>query len=108
MSRANRSKEDAELDQIRETEQQLEARQKVFTESKKRIAEERIERERTMPPLEEIEIRTRQRIFEEQVVSRGQAVNLLRTQNRSLLLLFLLVAATCALVWWGFTLMQGT
>lgn len=107
MSRATLFKEDFELDQIRETEQQLAARQKEFTESRKRIAEERIERESTMPPLEEIRIRARQRQFEQQLVSRGEVGNVVRAQNRSLLLLFLLVAATCTLVWWGMRLMQG-
>jgi hypothetical protein len=107
MSRAVLFKEDLELDELRETEQQLLARQREFDENRKRIAQERIERESTMPPLEEIRIRTRQRQFEEQLVSRGQVENVVRTQNRSLLLLFLLIAATCALVWWGLKLMQG-
>jgi len=106
MSRNPLSMEDLELAQIRETEQQLLKREKEFTANRQRIAQELSERERTMPPLEEIQVRTRRKQHE-LCVSRGEVVNIQRAQNRSLMLLLLLVAATCMLVWWGVRLMQG-
>lgn len=106
MSRSTTFKEDLELDQIRETEQQLLQREREFAESRKRIAQERIERESMMPPLDEIQVRI-QRKQHEQIVSRGEVANVRRDQSRSLMLLFLLITATCTLVWWGMKLMQG-
>lgn len=106
MSRNPLSKEDLELAQIRETELLLLKREKESTANRQRIAQELSERERTMPPLEEIQVRARRKQHE-LCVSRGEVVNILRAQNRSLMLLLLLVMATCMLVWWGVKLMQG-
>lgn len=106
MSRNPLLKEDLELAKIRETAQQLLKLEKESSENRERIARERSERERMMPPLEEIQVRTLRKQHE-LTVSRGEVVNILRAQNRSLLLLLLLVAATCTLVWWGVKLMQG-
>lgn len=106
MSRSNLFKEDLELDQIREAEQNLLKREREIAENEKRIARERIERESTMPPLDEIQKRLKQK-HHEQTVSRGEVTNVRRDQNRSLMMLFLLVAATCSLIWWGIKLMQG-
>jgi hypothetical protein len=106
MNRPALFKEDLELDQLRETEQQLMQREKEFAENRKRIARERVERESTMPPLDEIQVREKRR-HHEQIVSRGEIANIRRDQNRSLLMLLLLVTATCTLIWWGLRLMQG-
>lgn len=106
MSRTTLFQEDLELDQIRETEQQLLQREKEFAESRKRIARERIERESMMPPLDEVQAREKRKQHE-QIVSRGEVANVRRDQNRSLMLLVLLITATCTLVWWGLRLMQG-
>jgi adenylosuccinate lyase len=106
MSRRKLLKEDQELNELLLTEQQLLLRQKEFAEIPKKLALELKERECTMPPLAEIADRER-RIQHESIVSRGQVNNILRDQNRSLLLLFLLMTATAALVWWGLKLMQG-
>lgn len=106
MSRNTLFKEDLELNELRETEQQLRRRQKECAEIPKRIAQEIKDRESTMPPLDEIRERTARKRHE-QTVSRGEVSNVLRDQNRSLLLLVLLLAATAALVAWGLKLMQG-
>lgn len=106
MSRRKPLKEDQELSELRLTEQQLLLRQKEFAEIPKKLALELKERECTMPPLAEIGDRER-RIQHESIVSRGQVNNILRDQNRSLLLLFLLLTATAALIWWGLKLMEG-
>lgn len=107
MSRTTLFKEDLELDQIRETQQQLLQREREFSESRKRIALERIERESTMPPLDEIQARL-ERKHHEQIVSRGEVANVRRDQNRGIMLLVLLITATCTLIWWGVKLMQGS
>jgi len=106
MPRSKPLKEDQELDELRETEQQLLLRQKEFAEIPKRLAAELKERETTMPPLAEIEER-RRRIEHDQIVSRGEVTNILRDQSRSFMLLVLLLAATASLIWWGVKLMQG-
>jgi len=106
MSRPKYFKEELELEQLRATEQELLRREKESAKIRKQLARDRSEQERTMPPLEEVQARAR-RIQHEINVSRGEVVNLLRAQNRSLLLLLLLVTATCSLVWWGVKLMQG-
>jgi hypothetical protein len=106
MIRRKRLQEDPELSELRLTEQQLLLRQKECAEIPKKLALELRERECTMPPLPEIEERKQRREHEE-IVSRNQVKNILRDQNRSLMLLFLLITATAALVWWGLELMQG-
>lgn len=106
MSRSKLFSEELELDLLRETEQQLLQREKEFAENRKRIAQERIERECMMPPLDEIQARI-QRKQHEQIVSRGEIANVRRDQNRSLMLLFLLVTTTCSLIWWGMQLMKA-
>lgn len=106
MSRSIFFKEEQELNELRETEQVLLLRQKEYAEIPKKLAMELRERESTMPPLPEIEDRRRRREHEN-TVSRGEAKNILRDQNRSIMLLFLLMTATGALVWWGLKLMQG-
>lgn len=107
MSRNIPSQEQLELEKIRETELQLIERERASNEYRKRIAEERKDRECMMPPLEEIQVRL-ERKKHELCVTRGEVANELRTQNRSLLMLMLLVTATCSLVWWGMKLMQGS
>lgn len=99
-------KSDEDLNQLEFEEQRLMLRAKEIAENRQRIAEERIERESTIPPLEEIREREARKKYEE-TVSRGEVANLVRTQNRSLLLLVLLVTAACTLIWWGLRVMQG-
>jgi hypothetical protein len=106
MSRPTVFKEELELDQLRETEQQLRQREKEFSENRKRIAQERIERESMMPPLDEIQVRMQMKQHE-QIASRGEIANVRRDQNQGLMLLVLLITATCTLIWWGIRLMQG-
>jgi hypothetical protein len=106
MIRRKRHQEDPELSKLRQSQQQLELRQKECAEIPRRLALELRERECTMPPLPDIADREKRRAHEE-MVSRNQAKNILRDQNNSLLLLFMLISATVALVWWGLTLMQG-
>ena len=107
MNRHTPLKEDLELNQLRQTEQELLLRQKQFAEIPKKLAQELRDRECTMPPLAEIEERRRMKEHQNQLVSRGEVANVLRDQNRSLLLLFLLLAATGSLIWWGIQLMRG-
>ena len=106
MSRPRFFKEEQELDRLHALEQELLRREKESSEIRKRLARERTEQERTIPPLEELQARTRR--FQQEInLSRGEVANLTHTQNRNLLLLLLLVSATCALVWLGIKLMQG-
>lgn len=106
MSRTTSFKEDLELDQLRETERLLLQREREFAENRKKITQERIDRDNTIPPLDEIQIRI-QRKQHEQIVSRGEVANVRRDQNRSLVMLALLITATGTLIWWGLRLMQG-
>lgn len=106
MSRSAHYSDEMSLDQLRERELELERRRMEFEENHRRLTEERIERETTIPPLEEIQARIERKRHEE-LASRREVKNERRAQNRSLMMLFLLVAATFTLVWWGMKLMRG-
>lgn len=106
MNQGTLFKEEVELDQIRETQQQLQQRQREFATNQKRMALERAERESMMPPLDEIEAREKRKEHETNV-NRGVITNARRTQNHSILMLVLLLLATASLIWWGVMLMQG-
>ena len=106
MSRSHPLKEDLELNQLREAQQQLLLRERECAELPRKLAQEQKDRECTMPPLAEIEDRRRMKEHS-QLVSRGEVTNILRDQNRSALLLLMLLTATGTLIWWGLKLMQG-
>jgi non-ribosomal peptide synthetase component F len=106
MSRSAPLKEDLELNELRQAEQQLLMLQRECAKLPKKLALEQKERECTMPPLAEIEDRIRRKAHENTVL-RGEVTNILRDQNRSILLIILLLAATGSLIWWGTKLMQG-
>jgi hypothetical protein len=106
MNRAKLFKEELELDEVLEKQQQLQNRLREYERNQREIERTRAERECTIPPLEEIEARMRWRRHE-QVVLRGEVANVRRDQTHGLLMLFLLIAATCALVWWGLQLMRA-
>ena len=107
MNQGTLFKEELELDQLRESADLLLKRQKEFDEARRRITQERIDMETTMPPLEEVQARIQRRKHEE-TVSRGEVANIRRDQTRSLAMLALLLAATATLIWWGVKLMQGS
>ena len=106
MSRHSLSQDELELNLLRQREELLRQREKESSANRERLVRERSERERTMPPLADVRERER-RIQHEQAVSRGEVINILRAQNRSIALLFLLIATACSLVWWGLQLMRG-
>lgn len=106
MKRPKLFKEEVELDEVREKQLELQNRLREFERSRREIELTRAERECTIPPLEEVEARLKWRQHE-QLVSRGEVANVRRDQNHGLLLLVLLIAATCALVWWGLQLMRA-
>lgn len=99
-------KEQLELDEILEKETELIRRHKEFEENQRRIELERAERECMIPPLDDIANRTRQKAHQI-ATTRGEIKNVHRNHNESIVMLILLVVATCALVWWGYTLMHG-
>lgn len=106
MSRTPQFKEELELDALLAHEQELRQRELEYANNRKRIEQERIEQESTIPPLEEIKLREQRRKHEE-IVSRGEIANVRRDQNRSLIILILLIAATASMVWWGMELMKA-
>ena len=107
MSRHTQSKEELELNQIRAHEELLLKREREFAANRERIVKDRSERERTMPPLAEVEDRKR-RLEHEATASRGAIENHKRAERRSLVMIFLLITATCSLVWWGVQIMNGS
>jgi hypothetical protein len=106
MKRARQFKEELELDEVLMKQQELQNRMLEFERNQREIERTRAEDEATIPPLMEILERERTRQHQE-LVSRGEVANVRRDQNQGLLLLFLLLAATSALVWWGLQLMRG-
>ena len=71
-----------------------------------RLQREKLEREQTLPPPEDLADRIRESEFEEKVC-RGELANRKRAQSRSLFLLFLLIAAACALLLWLVSTIQA-
>lgn len=106
MKRSRIFKEELELDEVLNKQLELQSKMKEYERSQREIERTRAESERTIPPLREITEREKWRQHE-QLVSRGEIANVRRDQNQGLLLLFLLIAATCTLIWWGLRLMQG-
>ncbi|MGD7652627.1 MAG: hypothetical protein ACQCXQ_05390 [Verrucomicrobiales bacterium] len=105
-SRKKRLAEDDQLELIDRQAWELAEREAASEAMRIKLQREREEQAVTIPPSDIVISRTEQRQHAERA-SRGEIANQLRTQNRSLALLFLLAAATCALIWWGLTLMQG-
>jgi hypothetical protein len=101
----SRKARDTKLDPLDEAQRELDAKIAELKALPQQLELEMIEQERTMPPPEDLEDRKRQRDFEEKA-ARGQIRNERRTQGRSLLLMFLLLVATAAMVAWVITLAQ--
>ena len=99
-------KDDAELESIRQLEKQLREEEKACADLPKKIERERIERERTMPPLAGLEERERLNQYEQALATRRQYRNVVKAQSTSLLLLFMLVAATAAVIAWSLRLIN--
>lgn len=99
--------EELELQRCEAEARDLERQLAEVRELPKKIALERQDRENTMPPFERLaELR---RILEHEagIATRREARNLQIAQNKSILLILTLVAATAALVAWGIRLMNG-
>ncbi|MFC7336789.1 hypothetical protein ACFQY0_06345 [Haloferula chungangensis] len=105
MMTKSRKTKDIETDPLDEAQRELDAKIAALKALPQQLELEMIEQERTMPPPEDLEDRKRVRDFEEKA-ARGQIRNERRTQGRSLLLMFLLLAATAAMVAWVITLAQ--
>jgi hypothetical protein len=107
MTKTGPLSEELELNRLREQELDLFQHAKEVQEHHRRIQIERAERESTIPPMDDIGARRKHREHE-LAVSRGDVKNKLKEQSHSFLLLVALSTATAALMWWGWTLMQGT
>lgn len=106
MTKSRKAKDtDPELEPLDEAQRELDAKIAALKALPQQLELEMIEQESTMPPPEDLEDRKRVRDFEEKA-ARGQIRNERRTQGRSLLLMFLLLAATAAMVAWVITLTQ--
>lgn len=106
MKRHKPLKEELELDDLLQKQQELQNRMREFERNQREIERTRAENEATIPPLMDLMEREKARQHED-LVSRGQVANVRRDQNQGLVLLFLLIAATAALIWWGLQLMRG-
>ncbi len=97
------SRKRREVDEFDEAQRALEEKIAELQNLPRQLELEMIEAETTMPPPDDIIDRQRQRAFEERA-ARGEIRNERRTQGRSLLLMFLMLAATLAVVSWVVTL----
>lgn len=98
-----RTKPNSDVDEFDEAQRALEEKIAELQELPKQLELEMIEAETTMPPPDDIVDRQRQRDFEARA-ARGEIRNERRTQGRSLLLMFLMLGATLAVITWIFTL----
>jgi hypothetical protein len=100
-------KDEAELKSIREQHKLLLQAEKDLADMPKRIRQEKLEQERTMPPLDGLDERERLNRYEQDLASRRHHRNVMKAQNRSFLLLIMLVLCTAALIAWTWRLLQG-
>ena len=100
-------KDEAELESIRELQKELLLQEKICADLPKKIARERMERERTMPPLQSLKEREQLNQYEQALATRRQYRNVVKAQSTSVLLLFMVIIATAALSAWSLRLMQG-
>ena len=100
-------KDEAELESIRELQKELLLQEKICADLPKKIERERIERERTMPPLQSLKEREQLNQYEQALATRKQYRNVVKAQSTSVLLLFMVLVATAALIAWSLRLMQG-
>lgn len=107
MKRSMQFQEELELDEVLVKQQELQNRIREFERTQREIELSRAENEATIPPLMDLLERERMRQHQD-LASRGEIANVRRDQNQGLLLLFLLLAATSALIWWGLQLMRGS
>ncbi|TAG10877.1 MAG: hypothetical protein EAZ42_02335 [Verrucomicrobia bacterium] len=107
MSKKQKLQEELELEHLAEIERALLAREKECSDLPKKLAKEKRDLETMMPPLAEISHRVTLKHHEE-TVTRGAVSNTLRDQNRSIMLLLLLMIATGCLIWWAYTIIQPT
>lgn len=101
-----RSRDPEELDELELRRRELDDQIAELEVLPEQLELEMREREETLPPPEDLAERERQRHFEEQA-ARGQIRNERRTQGRSLLLMFLLLTATAAVISWIVRLANG-
>jgi|GEM_PF-5147688 len=99
-------KDEAELESIREKHKLLLQAEKKLAGVPKKLLNERMEQERTMPPLPGLEERERLNQYEQMLATRKQYRNVMRAHSMSLVLLFMLVLATAAVVAWSLRLLQ--
>ncbi len=99
--------DEAELESLRKQEKALAQAQKAAIDLPKKLERERIERERTMPPLQSLEERQRLNQYEQMLATRKHYRNVMKAQTGSVLLLVMLIAATAALIAWSVRLIQG-
>ncbi|MGJ8632407.1 MAG: hypothetical protein ACSHX7_00665 [Luteolibacter sp.] len=103
----NLFEEDEELKALVQKSKELEEAHKEYIKLPAKLAQEKKERESTMPPM--AEIREREQINQfEQSLSRGQIENVLRTQRHSLAMMLLLTAATLLMLFWAYKIMSGS
>lgn len=98
-------KDEAELKSIRKQEKQLILAAKACAELPKKIERERIDREHTMPPLQSLKEREELNQYEQALATRRQYRNVVKAQSTSVLLLFMTLTATAAMVAWCMRLM---
>ena len=95
-----------ELDELDVRRRELDEKIAELESVPEQLELEMMESERTLPPPDDLAERQRVAYFEEQA-ARGQVRNERRTQGRSLLLMFLLLTATTAMVFWIVRLANG-
>lgn len=100
-------KDEAELKSIREQHKALLQAEKNLADMPKRIRHEKMEQDRTMPPLDGLEERERLNQYEQALATRKHHRNVMKAQSTSVLLLFMLVLCTAALIAWSWRMLQG-
>ncbi|HVJ45164.1 MAG TPA: hypothetical protein VM511_02185 [Luteolibacter sp.] len=100
-------KDEADLKSIREQHKLLLQAEKDLADMPRKLRQEKIEQERTMPPLDGLDERERLNRYEHDLATRKHHRNVMKAQSRSFVLLILLALCTAALIAWSWRLLHG-
>ncbi len=106
LKQGNLFEEDHELIALRAEEKKLAEVHRELVKLPAKLESDKRDRDATMPPMAEIKERQDINRFEE-ILSRGQIENVLRTQRHSLGMMLLLAAATAMMLFWAYRIMNG-
>ncbi len=100
------TQDEFDLIQLQKKAEALRTRENELAATQRKLASARSDMDSTLPPSELIQSIGRRKAHD-QLATKGQIKIARREEKQNLMLMIALIAATTALVWWGFKLMHG-